>query len=94
MKSRIPGLALFVDRVIAVMPVLALAALTLLPVAVRAQGGGTGTITGRVLNEATGQYLSNAEITIVGTNLTANSEEGGYYRVLGVPAGEARISVN
>ena len=82
------------DRVIAVVPVLALAALTLLPVAVRAQGGGTGTITGRILNEATGQYLSNAEITIVGTNLVVNSEDGGYYRVLDVPAGEARISVN
>jgi len=41
-----------------VFAVLALAALTLLPVAVRAQGGGTGTITGRILNEATGQYLS------------------------------------
>jgi len=93
MKSKIPGLALFVDRVIAVVPLLALAALTLLPVAVRAQGGGTGTITGRVLNEGTGQYLSNAEITVGGTNIDVNSEDGGFFTIPNVPAGTAQVTV-
>ena len=94
MKSRIPRLSSLINRVIAVVPVLALAAVALLPVAARAQSGGTGTITGRVLNQATGQYLNNAEITIVGTNLSVISEEGGFYRILNVPAGVASLSVN
>src|SRR5687767_11465971 len=53
----------------------------------------TGTITGRILNEATGQYLRNATVTVVGTNISAQAEAGGVYTLNGVPTGPARISV-
>lgn len=54
---------------------------------------GTGTVTGRILNEATGQYLRNASVTVVGTNITVVAEAGGVYTLTGVPAGQARITV-
>ncbi len=58
-----------------------------------AQGVGTGTVTGRVLNQDTGQYLRSAVVTVSGTNLSAVSESGGTYTLTGVPAGDARVSV-
>jgi iron complex outermembrane recepter protein len=57
--------------------------------AVLAQG--TGTITGRVLNEGTGQYLRSAVVMVVGTNLSTVAESGGVYTLTGVPAGEVRV---
>lgn len=63
-------------------------------VSARAQTGGNGTITGRVLNEATGQYLRNAEVKVVGTEVTAISGDGGVYRLLGVPPGQARVAAS
>ena len=62
----------------------------LLPSA-RAQAGGTGIITGRVLNEGTGEYLRSAGVAVVGTNLTAVAESGGVYTIIGVPAGTQRV---
>ncbi len=62
-------------------------------VAVRAQSG-SGTITGRILNEATGQYLRSAVVTVVGTNISTVAEAGGVYTLSGVPAGEAKILVS
>jgi iron complex outermembrane recepter protein len=59
----------------------------------QAQTAGTGTITGRVLNPATGEYLANAELRIRETNRSATSDAGGYYRFEDVPAGSATISV-
>ena len=53
----------------------------------------TGTITGRILNESTGQYLRSAVVTVVGTNLSTIAESGGMYTLTGVPAGTARITV-
>ena len=53
----------------------------------------TGTITGRILNEATGQYLRSATVTVVGTNVSTVAEAGGVYTLNGVPAGPARLSV-
>jgi hypothetical protein len=51
----------------------------------------TGSISGRVQNEATGQYLNNARITVKGTTLTAFTDETGTYRIAGVPAGAATV---
>src|SRR5687768_14210245 len=56
-----------------------------------AQTAGTGTISGRVQNEATGQYLNNARVTIKGTDLTTFTDETGTFRIGGVPAGSAVI---
>jgi iron complex outermembrane receptor protein len=55
--------------------------------------GGTGAIRGRVLNQATGQYLRSAIITVAGTDLSTVSESGGDYTLTGVPAGQARVKV-
>jgi TonB-dependent receptor len=53
----------------------------------------TGTITGRVYNPASGEYVRNAQVRIEGTNLSAVSEDGGVYRLSGVAAGNATIVV-
>jgi iron complex outermembrane receptor protein len=61
----------------------------------RAQtAAGTGTITGRVFNTATKEYVRNAEVRVQGTNLAAFSEDAGFYRLVGVPAGEATLTVS
>jgi iron complex outermembrane receptor protein len=64
-----------------------------LAAALQAQASGTGTIRGRILNQATGQYLRSAIVTVAETNLTAVSESGGEYSLSGVPAGPVRIVV-
>jgi iron complex outermembrane recepter protein len=51
----------------------------------------TGTIQGRVLNTATGEYIRNVEVKVQGTNLQATSETGGYYSVFNVPVGPATL---
>ncbi|HUR57509.1 MAG TPA: TonB-dependent receptor [Opitutaceae bacterium] len=51
----------------------------------------TGAVTGRVQNEATGQYLNNARVTVKGTNVTGFTDDTGTYRLTGVPAGAATI---
>ncbi len=38
-----------------------------------------GSITGRIFNPATGEYVRNAEIRLQGTEQVAYSEEGGVY---------------
>src|SRR5512147_992600 len=53
--------------------------------ALSAQTAPTGTITGRVFNPATGEYVRNAEISVVGTNQSAVSGEGGQYTLPNVP---------
>jgi iron complex outermembrane receptor protein len=58
-----------------------------------AQSAGTGTITGRVINRATGQYLQNAIVTVTGTGQYAISEFGGIYTLAGVPAGDVKIDI-
>src|SRR5688572_29003423 len=51
----------------------------------------TGTITGRILNPATQEYVRNAEVRVEGTNLIAVTDGSGYYELRNVPAGEARV---
>jgi len=58
---------------------------------VHAQTGATGSISGRVQNEATNQYLNNARITVKGTNLTAFTDETGTFRLPAVPSGAVTI---
>jgi TonB-dependent receptor len=86
-----PTIASFCHR-IQLTAVTLCACLVLAPAALHAQSS-TGTITGRVLNEGTGQYLRSAVVTVVGTNITTLAESGGVYTLTGVPAGQARVSV-
>lgn len=53
----------------------------------------TGTITGRVQNVVTGQYLNNARVTLKGTNRTVYTDRFGVYQLVGVPSGPAVIEV-
>ncbi len=62
----------------------------------RAQSGqqiGTGGVRGRVLNTATGEYVRNAEVRVEGTTIVTYSEDGGNFRLNGVPAGDATVVV-
>ena len=52
-----------------------------------------GTVQGRVLNTAIGDYLRNAEVSIAGTTIAVRSEGDGRFRLTGVPAGTAEIIV-
>src|SRR4051812_11480050 len=53
-----------------------------------------GVIQGRVFNSVTKSYVRNAEVRVDGTNLVTYTEDGGFYRFVGVPVGEARVTVN
>jgi TonB-dependent receptor len=57
---------------------------------------GTGTIEGRVYNAATGSALVNARIVLEGAAPAREviTDEAGAFRLSGVPAGEARVSVS
>jgi iron complex outermembrane receptor protein len=52
---------------------------------------GSGSITGRVYNPATQEYIRNAEVRVQGTNITATTEEGGYYKLFNVPPGQVTV---
>ena len=54
---------------------------------------GAGSITGRVLNPATGEYVANAEVRIAGTALAAVTERDGTYRLDRVPAGTLTLTL-
>ena len=60
---------------------------------VRAQSAATGAISGRVQNEATGQYLNNARVTVKGTDLTVFTDDTGSFRLASVPAGPVVLEV-
>ena len=53
----------------------------------------TGTITGRVLNPATGAYVEGARLTVEGTALETFTDADGAYLLAPVPAGEVRVRV-
>lgn len=59
----------------------------------QAQSGATGIVTGRIFNQASGEYVRDAEVRVSGTNLSASTEAGGYYRLVNVPAGPATLLV-
>jgi TonB-dependent receptor len=71
-----------------------LACLLLLPLLAFAQSASsTGAITGRVFNPASGEYVRNAQVRVEGRAETAISEDGGFYRLSGIPAGEVNVTV-
>ena len=72
--------------------ILALAAI-LAPSPASAQTAAPGSVQGRVLNPATGEYVRNAQVRLQGTDTVAVSEEGGYYHLTGVPAGTVTLNV-
>jgi iron complex outermembrane recepter protein len=58
-----------------------------------AQSGASGSIQGRVLNTASGEYVRDAQVRIEGTDTVAVSEDGGYYHLADVPAGPVKLNV-
>jgi iron complex outermembrane receptor protein len=54
---------------------------------------GAGVVRGRILNTATGEYVRNAEIRVQGTTIVAYSEDGGDFRLTGVPSGDVTVTV-
>lgn len=53
--------------------------------------GTTGTITGQVLHEGTGQPLAGVQVYVVGTRIGAVSDAGGRFRLVGVPVGRVQL---
>lgn len=70
---------------------LALFGLVLIAATSFAQPARTGTVEGRVLNSSNGSYLTNARVTVEGSNVQAFTDQYGQYRLTDVPAGEAKI---
>jgi TonB-dependent receptor len=59
-----------------------------------AQTAGTGTITGRVFNPTTGEYVRNAEVRLAGTDRIESTGSDGSFEFLRVPAGQVTLTVN
>src|SRR5687767_3400319 len=57
-----------------------------------AQAGGSGTVTGTVSNQATGDLLPGALITVEGSGITATAERGGSYNIV-LPEGNHTLLV-
>ena len=51
----------------------------------------TGTITGRVLSSASGEYLQGAEVAVEGSAIHTTAERDGSYTLTGVPAGSVVV---
>jgi TonB-dependent receptor len=77
-------------------PILLLAIVAWLSFALnlRAQTPATGSVAGRVQNAATGDYLNNARVAVKGSSVTTLTEEGGFFRLNGLPAGPATLHVS
>ncbi len=54
---------------------------------------GAGVVRGRIFNTTTKEYVRNAEVSVEGTSISAYSEDGGDFRLTGVPSGEVSILV-
>src|SRR4051812_14272104 len=83
----------FVSALVRFLPSIARIGLPLLVASVAvAQSSAPGTVTGRIFNPATQQYVRNAEIRVAGTDLVAYSGDDGTYTLANVPA-EATLTV-
>ncbi|HWL38873.1 MAG TPA: SusC/RagA family TonB-linked outer membrane protein [Gemmatimonadaceae bacterium] len=71
--------------------VVALLAFAFLPASVMAQG--SGTISGRVIDQATQAPVQAAQVVIVGTQRGAMTDQDGRYTITGVPAGTHELRV-
>ena len=58
-----------------------------------AQAPSTGTVEGRVLNATSGDYLHNVRVVVKDTLLETVTNENGEYRIAGIPAGPASLTV-
>lgn len=83
LSSRLPGCFLLIAFVL----------LILVPPRVAAQTVSTGVIEGRVQNAASGSYLINARVSIVGTTKETLTDASGEYRLGGLPVGEVTLEV-
>ncbi len=63
------------------------------PLGLAAQAGGAAVLTGLV-SDSDNRPLSGAVVSLEGLNLSVLTNEAGFYRLTGVPAGEQRIVVN
>ena len=72
----------------------ALALSTLFTAIVVAQVANTGRVEGRVLDSVRGEYLENARVSVEGTALEAFTDNGGFYRLVNVPAGTMNVRVS
>lgn len=59
-----------------------------------AQTTAAGTVSGRIANAATGVYLGNAEVRIIGTDRVTTTSDSGRYTFNNVPDGEVNLSVS
>ncbi|MSU48822.1 MAG: TonB-dependent receptor [Opitutus sp.] len=66
---------------------------TRLPAAEGVGAAATGSISGRVFNPAQEAYVLSAEVRVAETSLLAVSEQDGFYRLTGVPAGSRTLTV-
>ena len=64
------------------------------PAALRAQTAPTGVIEGRVFNAATGTALANVRVALEGSGREVITDAGGEYRLMGVPAGSAQVTIS
>ncbi|HEX2851730.1 MAG TPA: TonB-dependent receptor [Opitutaceae bacterium] len=71
-------------------------AIVLLAVSLPARGQApapAGIVEGRVQNSATGKYLHNARVRVVGTDIEVFTNSAGEYRIAGIPPGQATLNV-
>ncbi len=71
---------------------LLLPSLCLCPNQSPAQSPAAGIIEGRVFNPGTGEYLEFVRMTVDGTSLETFTDQSGEFRLVNVPAGEARVT--
>ena len=67
-------------------------ALALLPAGLSAQGG-NGTISGQVLDQATQRPIQDVQVSVVGTQRGAVTDQQGRYSISGLPAGTYQVRV-
>ena len=61
--------------------------------ATNSSSSSTATVSGRVQNLVTGQYLNKARVTVQGTNIVTFTDEFGGYRIANAPRGPIVLEV-
>ena len=72
---------------------IALSLIGILPAAAQDEGG-SGTITGKVLNARTGRYMNQAQITVLDTGRQTFTNQFGEYEIYGLPPGEYELEAS